>query len=136
MPDDIQKIIKKSSDPKLIESAFEFAKEAYKDKNRLSGENYIHHAVRIALALDKMDLDPTTIAFSLMHDVVDDIPESTKKVQIQAIEKKFGKEIGQLIEKISDLSKIRYSLAINIRDKKTFTREKLENLRKMFMAIA
>ena len=74
MANDIQKIIKRSSDPKLIESAFDFAKEAYKDKNRLSGENYIHHAVRVASMLDKMDLDPTTIAFGLLHDVVDDVP--------------------------------------------------------------
>ena len=41
MPNDIQKIIIKSPDPKLIESAFEFAKEAYKEKFRISGENYI-----------------------------------------------------------------------------------------------
>ena len=136
MANDIQKIIKKSPDPKLIESAFEFAKEAYKDKNRLSGENYIHHAVKVAAALDNMELDPITIAFGILHDVADDMPESTKKVQIQAIEKKFGKDIAQLIEKISELSKIRYSLAINLRDKKALTREKIENLRKMFMAIA
>lgn len=136
MANEIQKIIKRSSDPKLIESAFDFAKEAYKDKNRLSGENYIHHAVRIAAMLDKMDLDPTTIAFGLLHDVVDDVPESVKKVQIDAMEKRFGKDIGQLIEKISNLSKIRYSLTINIKDRKTFTREKIENRRRMFMAIA
>ena len=133
---DIQKIIKKSSDPKLIESAFEFAKEAYKDKNRISGENYIHHAVRVASALDEMDLDATTIAFGLLHDVLDDTPESVKKIQVQAIEKTFGEDIGKLIERISDLSKIRYSLAINVKERKIPTRDKLENLRKMFLAIA
>ena len=36
---------------------------------------------------------------------------------IKLIEKKFGKEIGHLIERVSELSRIRYSLAINIRDK-------------------
>jgi guanosine-3',5'-bis(diphosphate) 3'-pyrophosphohydrolase len=133
---DIQKIIKKSSNPKLIEEAFVFAKEAYKDKNRLSGENYIHHAVRIASTLDSMDLDPTTIAFGLLHDVLDDVPDSVKKTQVHEIEKKFGKEIGELIEKISNLSKIRYSLLINIREKKAPTRDKLENLRKMFLSIS
>ena len=127
MANEIQKIIKRSSDPKLIESAFDFAKEAYKDKNRISGENYIYHAVRIASALDKMDLDPTTIAFGLLHDVVDDVPESVKKVQIDALEKKFGKDIGQLVERISNLSRIRYSLTVNIKDRKTFTKEKIEN---------
>jgi len=136
MSNEIEKIKKRSLNPKLIEDAFLYAKEAYKDKKRVSGENYIHHALRVALALDKMDLDPTTIAFGLLHDVVDDVPDSVKKVEILEIEKKFGKEIGHLIEKISDLSKVRFSLAINIKERKTPTREKLENLRRMFLALA
>jgi len=140
MSNDIQKIIRqlaeRSSDPKLIESAFKFASEAYKEKYRLSGENYILHATRVALALDKMNLDPTTIAFGLIHDVVDDIPTSAKIVETKEIEKKFGKEMGLLIEKISELSKIRYSLSVGIRDKKTFAREKIENIRRMFLALS
>lgn len=136
MKNEIEKLIKKSSNPKLIEDAFNFGKEAYKDKNRLSGENYIYHAVRVASMLDKMDLDATTIAFGLLHDVIDDAPESVKKVEILAIEKKFGKEISSLVEGISRLGRIRYSLEINIRDRKNFTREKIENLRRMFLAIA
>ncbi len=129
-------IAEKSSDPKLIESAFEFAKEAHKDKFRLSGENYIYHATRVASALDKMGLDPITIAFGLLHDVADDLPESAKKSEISELEKKFGRDLAGLVKKISDLGKIRYSLAINIKEKKNFTKEKTENLRKMFFALA
>ena len=133
---DIQKIIRRSSDPKLIESAFEFAEEAYKGKYRLSGENYISHATRVALMLDKMDLDPVTIAFGIMHDVLDDIPDSARKFETRELEKKFGKEISRLIEKNSQLGRVRYSLSIGIRDKKTLTREKIENLRRMFLALS
>lgn len=133
---DIQKIIRKSSNPKLIEDAFLFAKEAYRDKNRVSGENYIHHAVRVAAVLDKMDLDETTIAFGILHDAVDDIQGSAKNVELRAIEKKFGREIAVLIEKISELKKVRYPLSITIKDKNALSREKLENLRRMFLAIA
>ena len=86
---DIQKIIRKSSDPKLIEGAFEFAKEVYKEKFRISGENYIVHATRVAGQLSKMDLDPTTIAFGVLHDVIDDVPDSTKRIEIKEIEKRF-----------------------------------------------
>jgi len=136
MSSDIQKLISRSSNPKLIEEAFEFAKKAYKERYRISGENYIDHATRTALLLDKMDLDPTTIAFGLLHDVLDDAPNSAKKIEIKEIEKKFGKEVGILIEKISELSKIRYSLSMGIKDKKEFTREKIENLRKMFLALS
>lgn len=133
---DAQKIIKKSSDPKLIGEVFDFAKDAYKDKYRASGENYIYHVLRVASMLNQMDLDPTTIAFSLLHDILDDIPESAKKNEIISVDKKFGKEIGNLVEKISNLSKIRYSLRIKLSEKKLFTREKTENLRRMFLAIA
>jgi hypothetical protein len=34
-------LLKNKQDPKLIETAFEFAKIAYKDRKRLNGENYI-----------------------------------------------------------------------------------------------
>ncbi len=132
----IQRIINKSSDPKLIEAVFEFAKEAYKERSRPSGENYIMHAVKVATTLDKMDLDPTTIAFGILHDIIYDVPDSARKVEIKEIEKRFGKEMGHLVEKISGLSKIRYSLSVGIRDKKTFTREKIENLRRMFLALS
>jgi len=136
MPTDIQKLIKRSSEPKLIESAFEFALGAYKEKFRYSGENYIVHATRVALMLDKMDLDPTTIAFSLLHDVIDDVPGSAREIELKEVEKKFGREISLLVKKISDLDKIRYSLTVGMREKKAFTREKVENLRRMFLALS
>lgn len=136
MKSDIQKLISRSRNPKLIEEAFEFAKEGYKDRERISGENYIYHAVRVALMLDKMGMDSSTITFGILHDVADDIPESAKKTQIEAVEKKFGKEISGLLRKISELARVRYSLTITIKDKKISTREKIENLRRMFLAIA
>ncbi|MEI7424589.1 MAG: HD domain-containing protein, partial [Candidatus Staskawiczbacteria bacterium] len=103
MSNDIQKIIKRSLAPKLIESAFEFAKEAYKERFRFSGENYIVHATRVALTLDKMNLDAATIAFALLHDILDDVPESAKGIELKEIEKKFGKDISRLIGKISEV---------------------------------
>ena len=132
----IQQLIKKSSNPELIESAFEFAKTAYKDKFMFSGENHICHALRVALMLEKMNLDPKTIAFGLMHDVLDDKSPTIKEVELKVIEKKFGKDIGQLLQKISELRKMRYTIETNIEAKKKITREKLENTRKMFLAIA
>lgn len=132
----LNKITKKSANPKLIEAAFDFAKMAYKDKNRLSGENYIHHAVRVASTLDKMGLDPITVAFGILHDAMDDRIGPAREIEIKAIEKKFGKEIAQLVEKISELNRIRYSLETNIESNKSLTREKLEHIRRMFMALA
>lgn len=132
----IQKIIDKSSDPKLIADVFEFSKQAYKEKFRASGENYIEHATRVAFNLSHMGLDTVTVATALLHDIADDIPMSSQKIQLNEIEKRFGKEISYLVEKVSGLPKIRYSLAINLNEKKLFTKERIENLRKMFLALA
>ncbi len=136
MASDIEKIIRHSSNPEMVESAFVFAKKAYGGKYRLSGVDYITHATQVALMLDKMDLDPTTISFGLLHDTLDNIPEATRRIEIKGIEKIFGKEMGYLVEKISTLSKVRYSLSVGIRDKKAFSREKTENLRRMFLALS
>ena len=121
---------------KLIETVFEFAKGAYGERKRLSGENYIEHAVRVALVLSQMDLDTETISAGILHDVLDDLPASSQKILLKEIEKKFGKEITELVERISRLSRIQYSLAVNFEKKKVFTKEKIENLRKMFLAMA
>ncbi|MDP2741724.1 MAG: HD domain-containing protein [bacterium] len=132
----IQKIIEKSSDPKLIADVFEFSKQAYREKFRASGENYLEHTTRVAFSLNRMGLDTVTVAAALLHDVADDIPLSSQNIQLHEIEKRFGKEIAYLVEKISGLPKIRYSLTININEKKLFSKEKIENLRKMFLALA
>ncbi len=136
MKNKIQRLIQRSSNPELIREAFEFAKEAYKDKYRVSGENYIEHAVRVALFLEKMGLDPTTTAVGLLHDIADDILPLSQKKELQEIEKKFGKEVAYLVEKITGLAKLRYSLVINIKERKIFTKDRIESLRKMFLALA
>jgi RelA/SpoT family (p)ppGpp synthetase len=136
MQNAIEKLIKKNSEPKLISDVFEFAKEAYKDKYRFSGENYINHALRVATMLNEMGLDPTTVAFALLHDVLDDIPDSAKQNVLQMINKKFGEEISILVKSITELSKIRYPLMLDITNKKNFSKDKIENTRRMFLAIA
>ncbi len=132
----IEKLIKNSQNPKLIRDVFEFAKMAYKGKNRLSGENYIEHALRVASSLQDMGLDETTISAALLHDVIDDTPAAAKKKELAEIEKKFGGQTADLVEKVSKLGRIQYSLAFNLREKKALTKEKIESLRKMFIALA
>ena len=136
MPSKIQKILKGSSDRDLIEEVFKFAKTAYKDRKRLSGENYIEHAIRVASTLSEMNLDSKIIAAGLLHDVVDEMPFSLKKIELKEIEKNFGKEVSFLVKKVSELSKLRYPLTIKLKKKISFTKGKIENLRKMFLAQA
>jgi RelA/SpoT family (p)ppGpp synthetase len=132
----IEKLLKNKENPKLILEAFEFAKEIYKDKKRLSGENYIQHALRVALFLDKMGLDQKTLITALLHDAIDDKPSSIQEAELKEIGKKFSIEVSDLIKKVSDLRKIRYFLNMKLKERKTFTKEKIENLRKTFIALA
>ncbi|OGZ88535.1 MAG: hypothetical protein A2561_04520, partial [Candidatus Staskawiczbacteria bacterium RIFOXYD1_FULL_32_13] len=132
----IEKLLKGKENPKLILEAFEFAKEIYKDKKRLSGENYIEHALRVALFLDKMKVDEKTLITALLHDAIDDKLSLVQETELKEIGKKFSIEVADLIKKVSNLRKIRFSLNLNLKEKKIFTKEKIENLRKTFIALA
>ncbi|MFA5878338.1 MAG: HD domain-containing protein [Candidatus Staskawiczbacteria bacterium] len=134
--DAIKDVIKKSSDPELIESAFLFAQKSYEGKQRISGENYIDHTSRVASTLSEMGLDTTTIIVGLLHDIIDDVPNSAKKIQLREVEKNYGREVAVLIEKVSNLGKVRYPFINESKEKTKFTKEKFENLQKVFFAIA
>lgn len=107
----------------LIRSAYEFALLAHKGQKRKSGEDYIQHPLGTALNLAKIGMRSKTISAGILHDV----PEDTQ-VTMAEIEKKFGQEIASLVEGVTKLGKI----------KLRGTKEKiyLENLRKMFLAMA
>ncbi len=140
MPYQIQKLIKNSKDPKLIEEAFNFAKEAYKERLRFSGESYIEHAINVALILQQMKLDQKTVIAGLLHDIADTSSLSPeKKFDLGEIKKRFGQDIARIVEKASELKRIYYSFYANKgknAEEKNFTEEKTENLIKMFLAIS
>lgn len=112
-----------SDDQKLIQEAYEFAEKAHAGQKRRSGEPYITHCLAVGLTLREIGMDAKTIAAGLLHDV----PEDTE-VTLKEIEKKFGNEIAYLVDGITKLGKI----------KLRGTKEEfyLENLRKMFLAMA
>lgn len=110
-----------TDDLSLVELAFEFAKEAHKGQKRMSGEDYIFHSLATAQNLAEMKLNPTIIIAGLLHDV----PEDTEYT-LEDIKKNFGQEIASLVEGITKLGTIKY------RGMERY----IENLRKMFLAIA
>ncbi|MCA9364279.1 MAG: bifunctional (p)ppGpp synthetase/guanosine-3',5'-bis(diphosphate) 3'-pyrophosphohydrolase [Candidatus Moranbacteria bacterium] len=110
-------------DKKLITQAWEMAEEAHRGQKRRSGDDYIQHCLATAKILASIGAEPKTVAAGLLHDV----PEDTE-VTLAQIEKKFGPEITLLVDGITKLSKIR------LRGSKE--EYFLENLRKMFLAMA
>ena len=136
MHNQLQKLIKQSSDPKLIQEAFEFADRTYNGRVRSSGETYIDHAVRVALILAQMNLDQKTIIGGLLHDCADTKNIDDKKSIIENITKKFGGDIAGIVEKNSQLNKIYYVTRGGLQGEKLLLKENIEKLRKMFFAIS
>ncbi|HLC95067.1 MAG TPA: HD domain-containing protein, partial [Patescibacteria group bacterium] len=112
-----------NNNQKLLTEAYHFADNAHRGQKRKSGHDYITHCLHVAKTLAEIGMDTNTIVASMLHDV----PEDTE-VTLTEIEKKFGSEIVSLIDGVTKLGKI----------KLRGTKEEyyLENLRKMFLAMA
>lgn len=124
--DDVIKNIRLNVDAKneaMLRSAYEIAEKAHAGQKRKSGEDYIQHPLHTAMNLAKIGLGARTITAGILHDV----PEDTD-VTLEEVEKKFGKEIASIVDGVTKLGKI----------KLRGTKEEiyLENLRKMFLAMA
>jgi GTP pyrophosphokinase len=108
---------------RLITRAYEFAKKAHHGQKRNSGEDYIQHSLEIACILTKIGMRSKTVSAALLHDV----PEDTK-VTLEDITKNFGPEIAAMVDGVTKLGKIKL--------RGSHEEYFLENLRKMFLAMA
>lgn len=104
-----------------LRDAFEFARDAHDGQKRASGEPYIEHPLATAMTLAEMRLPETMIIAALLHDV----PEDTKKT-LEDVQERFGDEVARLVSGITKLGKLKYR----------GVERYIENLRKMFLAIA
>jgi GTP pyrophosphokinase len=112
-----------STDKRLLKKAYETAEKAHSGQKRKSGDPYLIHTVHTAINLANIGMDPKTISAGLLHDV----PEDTE-MTLEDVEKEFGKEIAHLVDGVTKLGRIR----LRGSQEEYF----LENLRKMFLAMA
>lgn len=125
----IEKVLKNFKLPltserkKSILDAYTFAEKAHRGQKRNSGEDYIQHPLATAEILAKIGMGSRTIIAGLLHDVPEDTPATLEEIQ-----KQFGEEIATMVNGVTKLGKI----------KLRGSREEyfLENLRKMFLAMA
>ncbi len=113
----------KSDQEKRLREAYVFATKAHEGQLRRSGEPYITHSLHVAKILAEIGMDTTTLIAGLLHDVPEDTP-----IPLSEIETRFGEDVAYLVDGITKLGKI----------KLRGSREEyfLENLRKMFLAMA
>ena len=115
----------KQVDPDLIVHAYEYAKKAHEGQTRKSGDPYICHPIEVAGILADFKLDVPVIAAALLHDVLEDT-----EIREEEIEKEFGKEILNLVQGVTKLSRLERELI------PAKTDEQIENQANMLMAMA
>lgn len=110
----------------IVEAAYNFAVSAHQGQVRKSGEPYLEHPLQTALILAELQLDASSLAAALLHDV----PENCG-IPISQIEAEFGSEVSKLVDGTTRLGKLAWS------GEGMTTREtQAENLRKMLVAMA
>lgn len=103
MMSEVQQYIKRDENIALIKKAYFYAEEKHKGQLRKSGDPYIIHPIQVAYSLAKLKAGPTTIAASLLHDVIEDC-----EVDENEFIETFGQEIFTLVDSVSKIKKIQF----------------------------
>jgi GTP diphosphokinase / guanosine-3',5'-bis(diphosphate) 3'-diphosphatase len=109
-------------DLEVLSRAYRMSAQAHQGQKRMSGDDYVSHSVAVATILAEQQMDTTTIAAALLHDVVED-----SNVTLDMLRKDFGNEVADLVD---GLTKIK---ALNFR---STAEEQAENYRKLLMSVA
>jgi len=88
-------------DRDLLLRAYQFGEAAHRGQQRNSGEPYITHSVEVAKILADLQLDSTTVASGLLHDVIEDT-----ELTLADVEAAFGKEIAAIVDGLTKIAKL------------------------------
>ena len=69
-----------NADIKLLDKAYPTAKKYHDNQFRKSGEPFIIHPLSVGMILADIELDQTSIAAAILHDVVEDTEYNLEKV--------------------------------------------------------
>ncbi len=105
-----------------LRQAFDYARAHHGSQMRKSGEPYITHPIAVAVLVAELDLDTDSVIAALLHDCIEDT-DSTH----EDIAHLFGDTVANLVDGVTKLTRMQYTSKED---------EQMENLRKMFMAMA
>lgn len=111
------------ADRSRLTKIFDYAKDKHSGQVRQTGDSLFTHPVFIAHALASWGLDQVSVEAALLHE----IPEMTE-TPIEEIKSLFGEECALLVDGVSRVGQVKLRGSRN--------EEFLENLRKMFVAMA
>ena len=118
----------------FVKRAYDYATQAHRGQVRLSGEPFVRHPVETAIYLADLNLDSTTLAAALLHDVMEDCG-----VTYEEMEREFGEEVSRLVDGVTKLNRLDM-LSVESGDELPRGSEDSQNhaasLRKMLVAMA
>jgi len=109
-------------DSRLLEKAYSTAKKYHKDQLRKTGEPFINHPLHVAMILADIEMDQTSIASAILHDIVEDTEYNLEKMMSE-----FGNTIARITNGVTKLDKIVF-------DNKE--EQQVSNIRKMIIAMS
>src|SRR4249919_2698151 len=109
------------ADLELLRKAYVFSAYEHKGQVRRSGEPYLVHPLEVADILADLRLDVVAIAAGLLHDIVEDTPNTIEKVR-----ELFGEQVAHVVEGVTKLSALQFSSS---------EERQAESFRKMLLAM-
>jgi len=115
----------------MVKEAYDFSLKAHQGQLRKTGEPFVEHPLQVALILSKLQMDSSSLAAALLHDVSEDTD-----ISIEKIKEKFGDEVARLVDGATKLEELTLKVPAGARRDSSVTRQQAENLRKMLVAMA
>ena len=109
-------------DLEVLSRAYRMSAQAHQGQKRLSGDDFVSHSVAVATILAEQQMDTTTIAAALLHDVVED-----SDVTLDDLRRDFGNEVADLVDGLTKISTLNF---------RSTAEEQAENYRKLLMSVA
>ncbi len=112
----------RDADEGLLNRAYVFAMKAHGSQKRASGDPYFSHPLEVAGICTDLKLDLDTVITALLHDTIEDTDTTYADIESQ-----FGKDIANLVDGVTKLSKI------ELQSERT---RDAENFRKFLLAMS
>src|SRR5437762_4326448 len=109
-------------DLEVLSRAYRISAAAHQGQKRLSGDDFVSHSVAVATILAEQQMDTTTIAAALLHDVVED-----SDVTLEKLRRDFGSEVADLVDGLTKIKALTF---------RSTAEEQAENYRKLLMSVA
>jgi GTP diphosphokinase / guanosine-3',5'-bis(diphosphate) 3'-diphosphatase len=106
----------------VLARAYRVSAQAHQGQKRMSGDDFVSHSVAVATILAEQQMDTTTIAAALLHDVVED-----SDVTLEHLRRDFGNEVAELVDGLTKIKALTF---------RSTAEEQAENYRKLLMSVA